>query len=179
MRFTVNFKNEITWRYKELKRGIINLIRWFPVIWKDRDWDNYYLEELIMTKLQYMAAHFENEGRHVDAKKDAARMRTVYNLLNRVQDEYYGCEYQSYYDQDFNIGPDGLLEWLEPVNDNLGQYFDKYPGAYKYAIERLKTSSKYEVTRVTIALTMGDYLQAKARRIAYKMISNYSPGWWD
>ena len=38
--------------YHNIKDGITNLIYWFPVIWKQRDWDGSYIYELLLHKLK-------------------------------------------------------------------------------------------------------------------------------
>ncbi len=38
--------------FKDLKQGFINLKRWFPIIWKDRDWDDDYIFVLLEEKLK-------------------------------------------------------------------------------------------------------------------------------
>lgn len=37
-------------KYYSIKNGIWNIIRWFPVIWEDRDWDDYYIFALLYHK---------------------------------------------------------------------------------------------------------------------------------
>lgn len=179
MCFIKNVTSDLKWRYKSLKRSLINLVRWLPIIWKDRDWDKYYLETMLIAKLNQMATYFDTYGHHTYADYHAAKMRTASKLLLRIQDDYYSSEYTTYYQQDFNIRPDGLLEWIEPINDNLGQYFDRYPKAYKYVIDNFKDSADHKLSRVGIAIRMGYYLEGKARKTAYNIISNYSPSWWD
>ena len=45
--------------HKYLYYGIKNLITWFPVIWKDRDWDDYYILEILKFKINKTANSFE------------------------------------------------------------------------------------------------------------------------
>lgn len=178
MRSIKNLYRKFRWRCQLVKESVENLIHWVPVIWKDRDSDSYFLETLIITKLNRMASHFD-EARHEGAGHHAVRIRTTCKLLTRVNQEYYSSEYLNYYYQDFTIRPDGVLEWLEPKNDDLGQYFDKYPKAYKYVMTKYKDRPGHILSRVGIAIRMGIYLEDKARKTAYNMISNYSPYWWD
>jgi hypothetical protein len=177
--------NFITKRYQRFKcrcqsitESVENLIHWLPVIWKDRDFDSYFLETLIITKLNRMSKRFD-PGHHEGAGHYAARMRTACTLLTRVHDEYYSSEYMNYYHQDFIIRPDGVLDWHQPIFDELGQYFDRYPKAYKYVINKYKDQPGHIMSRVGIAIRMGTYLEDKARKTAYKMIANYYSYWWD
>jgi hypothetical protein len=37
--------------HKYIKQGVKNLIYWFPIIWKDRNWDSHYIFEIMKHKL--------------------------------------------------------------------------------------------------------------------------------
>ena len=56
--------DRIYYRWSNLKNGIRNLIKWWPVIWRDRDWDHSYLSRLIEFKLVSMYV-FLNSDRAV------------------------------------------------------------------------------------------------------------------
>lgn len=152
--------------------GVKNLIRWFPIIYKDRDWDNYFLEELLITKLSFQADYFKKYGIHVQAEHDAKRMKLVIKLLKRCRDDYYASEYQQYYQDDYYIDEHLRLHWTEPTMDNLGLYYDKYPRVYKQAVPNSED-------RLSIAIKMAQINQERAYKLAYKIIGMYSPGWWD
>ena len=40
--------------HKYFKTGVKNIIYWFPIIWKDRNWDSHYIFEIIKHKLFYI-----------------------------------------------------------------------------------------------------------------------------
>lgn len=42
----------ITHAIRDFKYGIRNLIDWFPIIWRDRDWDYHYLLVMLSFKLK-------------------------------------------------------------------------------------------------------------------------------
>jgi len=48
-------------KFKRIKTSLRNLMYWFPIIWKDRDWDFYYIYMILRAKLiktrQYMVLH--------------------------------------------------------------------------------------------------------------------------
>ncbi len=46
--------NKINNFFRSIKYGIKNLITWFPIIWKDRDWDHWYLYKILRFKLIQM-----------------------------------------------------------------------------------------------------------------------------
>jgi hypothetical protein len=67
--------------------GIKNLWRWLPIVWKDRDWDYYYIFQVLKFKLEKQAKHLGG--------RDAELMMTCVRLINKLQNEEY---YEEYYD---------------------------------------------------------------------------------
>mgnify|MGYP003351274053 CR=1 FL=1 len=86
------------YRIKRFFKRIYNLYRWFPIIWKDQDWDDYYIFEVLKFKLKNQAEHIGGKDRHTRAKRDAEKMMLCVRLIEKVQEEYYGCEYQDYHE---------------------------------------------------------------------------------
>ena len=41
------------YKIKSFIISIKNLIKWFPIIWKDRDWDDHYIWEIMKNKLRW------------------------------------------------------------------------------------------------------------------------------
>lgn len=79
----------VMWKVKQFFRNTRNLIRWFPIIWKDRDWDHYYIFEILKFKLKNQAEYIEKKGLHLSAKREAELMMLCVNLIDKVQNEYY------------------------------------------------------------------------------------------
>ena len=70
-------------------RRIKNLIRWIPIIWKDRDWDFYFTYEILKKKLEFQAEFTRKYGHHESALHDASRMETCVRLIKKLQHEEY------------------------------------------------------------------------------------------
>jgi hypothetical protein len=79
--------------HKYFKEGVKNLWYWFPVIWKDRHWDDHYIFEVLKHKLKAQAKYISNNDHHTRAQLDAKRMRLCVKLIQLVQDETYAMEY--------------------------------------------------------------------------------------
>ena len=73
-----------TW-YKRIK----NIIRWIPVLWKDKDWDYWHTFEILKTKLKFQSEHFRKHGYHVSSEREAEKMELCVRLIDKVQNEYY------------------------------------------------------------------------------------------
>lgn len=77
------------YKVRQFFRNIHNLIRWFPIIWKDRDWDHYYIFEILKHKLIFMSQNIRKNGFHESAEYDANRMMLCVNLIEKIQNEEY------------------------------------------------------------------------------------------
>jgi len=74
----------------DLKIGVQNIIKYIPIIYKDRDWDQCFLFKLLQFKLLRMEDLFINNGHLESNERNAKQMRVCINLLDRIiKDEYY------------------------------------------------------------------------------------------
>jgi hypothetical protein len=73
-----------TW-YKRIK----NIIRWIPVLWKDRDWDYWHIFEILKVKLKFQSEYFRKHGYHESSERDAEKMELCIKLIDKIQNEYY------------------------------------------------------------------------------------------
>ena len=80
---------ELPYQHKYIKYGVKNLYKWFWVIWKDRDWDHYYILQILKFKLEKQANHLAENGFHNNAQRDAELMMTCVRLIDKLQNEYY------------------------------------------------------------------------------------------
>jgi len=77
-------------RMKRFIKRVRNLIRWAPIIWRDQDWDYYYVYEIIETKIKHQIEHLKY-GEKFSEIDDIRyqRAQTILKLIDRVQNEYY------------------------------------------------------------------------------------------
>lgn len=87
--FKNTFVKKIDHTYYNIKRGILNIITWFPVIWNDRDWDHWHLYNILYKKLEMMENLQRNHGCHVDNVKVADQIKVCKLLLKRLIDDNY------------------------------------------------------------------------------------------
>lgn len=101
--------------------GIINIFRWAPVIWSDRDFDWIYLSHIMRYKLTRMAKLFEKYGYHVNSGKDARNMRLCSILLKRMMDDKYDCGFNH---KDFNGAARDSKYFGKVLSKNLLRWWD-------------------------------------------------------
>ena len=183
----------IGWRLKEFKSSVSKLIRWLPIIWKDRDWDDHYIWELMKNKLRWQANYIAKRDWHTRAELDAKRMRLCANLMDKVQDEFYSSEYSDYHEADFNWldVPDkpGLKELdMQTTSERFNEFFKKYPLVYKkvlmdnklqmFSIEPRDGETEVDIKQ-RIAMNIGHYNHNRARKLLFKIMEENIEGWWD
>ena len=166
-------KYNLPYLHLEFIRGIENLWRWFPVIWKDRNWDDYYIYKVLQFKLKNQAKHIGDHDLHTRAKRDAEKMMTCVRLIDKITDEYYGMEYMDYYDHNFNFGNPSFE--MDVTKDELDTYFVMYPLTFK------KVQAQYgdNKDRSSTGLLMGMDRQEKARKLLFKILEQNIESWWD
>jgi len=78
------------WRIKIFITGIKNLIYYLPVIWKDRDWDFAYVNDILEVKLKKVykrystKEYFENQDKNTNKP-----LRICLELLKREHNRFY------------------------------------------------------------------------------------------
>jgi hypothetical protein len=136
-----------------------NLWRWFPIIWNDRDWDDYFIFEVLKFKLKNMSDSFERNDWYVGNEQDVKKMRTCIKLIELVQSSYYETEA---YD-----------------HENVEEYLAKYENATL----KVLTDKKYQIfpneNRNTVAMNVGLYKHQQAKRILFTMLERYIEHWWE
>lgn len=90
--------------YRNFITGIHNIFVWFPVIWRDRPWDYYFLRKVIVHKLTLMRKRWEEpniEAPYVGRDIDLKWLRIAETLGKRMIEE-------GYYLDENNITPDSV-----------------------------------------------------------------------
>lgn len=168
------FKWDLKYFHHDIIQGFKNLWRWFPIIWKDRDWDDFYIYKVLQFKLKNQAQFIGNRDWHTRAKRDAEKMMTCVRLIDKITEEYYGMEYYEYYDFDFDF-KDGRVLGFKTTKDELDTYFAKYPLTFKKIVAEYGDAKD----KSSLALLMGMDRQEKARKLLFKILEQNIESWWD
>ena len=88
-------------------QGIKNLIYWFPIIWKDRNYDHAFIEYMLEHKLKAMYKRFSDPNAtyvNWETEQDAKALKALricLTILERRREEFYIMElYSKYFDTD-------------------------------------------------------------------------------
>ena len=163
------------YKIKRFFRRIYNLYRWFPIIWKDQDWDHSYIFEILKFKLKNQAEYIGYHDRHMSAKRDAEIMMLCVRLIDKVQDEWYGREYFDYHKSELtfidSISHPGSYEMdIKHISNNYEDYFKKYPRIYKQSIGKDDHETAYRIAKTN---------EERAHKLLFKILEENIRRWWD
>ena len=172
----------IEFPWYNFKQGVTNLWVWFPTVWSNRDWDSSYTFEVLKFKLKRQAKHIGDKDRHTSAKRDVEIMMLCVRLMDKMQDEFYGCEYLDYHKSTFDFIPldkefDGekMFEMKSTVlSENFDEYFKKYPLIYKKVIARENYKEKKDIAHL-----MARENEKRAHKLLFKILERNIKNWWD
>ena len=148
------------WRIREFFRSIKNLIVWLPIIWRDRQWDNYYIEELLLKKIILIRDYTQKRETFVGWENEVKWMNyCIYLLAMLTKSKYWNDEF------------DGKI----PSNNGL----DKVMLNYKESIsETTGFIGEFNVLNSS-KLYYGDIWEYKSRRLFWKIFIWRYEHWWD
>lgn len=174
---------EAKYTFKNIKEGVKNLVRWTPIIWKDRNWDTHYIWEVLKFKLKSQAKYIGDKNRHESAKRDAEIMNLCVRLMERIQTEHYSSEWTEYEESEHNLIPSvdypGNYEMKSKlVSENFDDYFAKYPRIYKQVME-MENPPFRKTDKHGIAINISHINHKRAKKLLFKIMENEIERWWD
>ncbi len=165
------FLRIIHWRIKNFFQGIWNVIRWAPTIYKDKDWDDYYITKMLQKKIEHQRAYLISANRHTDISRDNFWMTVVLNLLERKHTSYYEMEKYDYVIMGYEI-------FAEYESDTLEEYIKKYPSAARAVKKKYPKYPHFE-DKDALSHFMCHHRQTKANNLIFEILKNHSAEWWD
>lgn len=177
--------SEIKWRVIYFCRSINNLIVWLPIIWKDRNWDQWYIYTILETKLRNQAKYISKRDLHTRAQYDSEKMLLCANLIKKIKNEDFNCEYLDYHVTEFHFDDAGANRKslrIEEITNNFNDYFLKHPLEYK----RVMKNPEKQVWRIKdahdtqkIAMNISHNRQVRAQRLLFELLNKHINCWWD
>jgi hypothetical protein len=170
---------------KNIIRGIKNLWRWFPIIWKDRDWDDYYIWEILKTKLKHQSKYIGDRNTHTTAKYEAERIQWCIRLIEKIQNDFYIEEHMDFHKSDYN--------WVDIGNGRkelkiieIYENYDIYLSKYKSSVRKILANKEFQVFepndnnyKQRLAMNLGHYNEKRAQDLLFKILNKHVRNWWD
>jgi hypothetical protein len=154
---------------RDIKHGVLNLIKWFPIIWQDRDWDQHFLYEMLKFKLEQMENFQRKYGIGLYRDKYADQMRVCINLLGRLIDDNYSENTFQYHDEKWG---ELSLETKPHSKDLVSLHVVREKAV---SDEEKKQESK-EFMRLT---KHAGKLRVQDIEMLFLNMTKYIEGWWD
>jgi hypothetical protein len=166
---------------KNLVQGIYNIIRWIPTIYRDRDWDHAFLNDMLQKKLEYMRKELVYANRHQGVCEINKDLTLALNLLQRIKEDYYDIEMYDYYKVNHTFKPVGAtgdyLTIEETIVENrLAGYLFKYR---RIADKLRKEHNLSYKDNATLARLVAYHNQDRCARIFWKLLYYKQNQWWD
>ena len=163
-------------KIKQLIRRLKRTIDFIPMIWKGYDFDYRYSIDLFQYQLKRTADFMESDrAMTMNANIRAKRIRTAVELLQKVYDEEYGCEYQDKLKQ---IYGEKVLDWEFVELDEKSDYDGEPLYELKWEYEKWENADEVKETKQKLYQESQEK-QKRAEELVWKFISHNIRGWWD
>ena len=169
----VNFDN-ITYPFRRFFRKVKNVFRWLPTIWKDEDFDDHFIVEILIKKLEHTRDFFLSDRTHIaNAEEVAEEIQEAIDRLHMTRDSWEFYEQQAHEILTEKWG-ESKFNWT-PTNDGTGSmYMDIEHENVKTPEDKEQYSKEF---RTALEQARKEYLKDKIK--AYKFIAKHIDGWWD
>jgi len=171
---------KLHWRIRNFLTGCHNLIKWFPTIWNDRDWDGHYILKILQKKIEFQRKELVSANRHTRIESDNRDMTLALNLLERVKEEYYSLECMDYWDSEMvfdDVPENPELKSIE-VNTTAERY-DEYLSKYPSSVRALTKEHGEELDKQRLCLMVSNYNHKKANKLLFRVLEERLAFWWD
>lgn len=159
--------------------GCKNVIRWSPTIFKDRDWDDWYIYNILQKKIEFQRQEIIYANRHMQVDIDNRDMTIVLNLIERVKEDYYGIEYLDYSESKFRFEPiDGDDKYYTMEEDIISENYDNYIKKYPSSVRRVLKENP-DLNKKDLCFWVAKHNEEKAHDLLHKILKEKMRRWWD
>jgi hypothetical protein len=168
------------WRVRYFITGVKNIFRWIPTLYKDKDWDGWYIYNILQKKIEFQRKEIVYANRHTDVDRDNRDMTIALNLLERVKEEYYGMEDFDYSKTKFDFIPvednPSLKEMkMTVLSENYDEFLKKYPSS----VRKVLKENGNDLEKRNLCHLVAKHNQEKARKLLFKLLEQKIERWWD
>ena len=170
---------KLHWRIRSFLTGCKNVIRWSPTIFKDRDWDQWYIYNVLQKKIEFQRQELINANRHTDMNRDNRDMAIVLNLIERVNEGFYGVEYFDYSESKFRFEPiEGDDEYYTMEQDVISENYDEYIKKYQSSVRKV-LKEKPDLDKKDLCFWVARNNEEKAHDLLHRILKERIRYWWD
>ena len=170
---------KLHWRIRYLIDGIKNIIRWMPTMYHDRDWDQWHIYNVLQKKIEFQRKELINANRHTDINRDNRDMTIVLNLIERVNEGFYGVEYLDYSESKFRFEPiEGDDEYYTMEQDVISENYDEYIKKYQSSVRKV-LKEKPDLDKKDLCFWVARHNEEKAHDLLHRILKERIRYWWD
>lgn len=178
----------IGWRISNFISKIKNIVRWFPIIWNDGDYDDSYIMEILKFKLSNQANYISKKDGRTQSQYDAQKMRLCVRLIEKFQEEYYNFEYFDYFNMDVSFTecedrPDCKKMNTTITNERFDEYIKKYPSVHRRV---LKGEGWFDISKCEdddikyrIARNIAGINHQRGKQLLFRLLETHIESWWN
>jgi len=170
---------KLHWRIRSFLTGCKNVIRWSPTIFKDRDWDQWHIYNVLQKKIEFQRQELINANRHTDINRDNRDMTIVLNLIERVNEGFYGVEYLDYSESKFRFEPiEGDDEYYTMEQDVISENYNEYIKKYQSSVRKV-LKEKPDLDKKDLCFWVARHNEEKAHDLLHRILKERIRYWWD
>ena len=159
------FFSNLTSPFRIFFASIERLFIWFPVIWKDRDWDYHYLYEVLKKKIELMSNFEKKYAWAGKAEEVAKQMDEAVRLIDKVNDDCIEEALEPFY----KVYPNFESEMLfEDSKDNP-----------KFKTINFKYDSEEQEKLYHECISKSDEIRERYKKQLFKLLKDKIDWWWD
>jgi hypothetical protein len=167
------------WRIREFLTNCHNIIRWTPTLWKDRDFDEWYILNILQKKIEFQRKEIIYANRSTSVGIDNRDMTIVLNLIERVKEEYYGSEYLDYSETKFRFEDiEDKPECYTLEEDVISERYDEFLNKYRATVRKV-LKDKEGLNKKDLCFWVSHYNSEKANNLLYRVLKERMRRWWD
>ena len=167
------------WRIRYFIGGCKNIIRWIPTLYKDKDWDDWYIYTILQKKIEFQRKEIIYANRHMQVDRDNRDMTIALNLIERVKDEYYGIEYLDYSETKFRFEPiEGDRELYSMEQDVISEKYDEYIKKYPSSVRKVLKENP-DLNKKDLCFYVAKHNEEKAHDLLHRVLKERMRRWWD
>ena len=168
------------WRIRNFLTSCNNLIKWFPTIWNDRDWDGNFILKILQKKIELQRKELVNTNRHTRIESDNRDMTLALNLLERVREEYYQLECMDYWHSEMIFGEVPENPKLKSIEVNITtERYDEFLSKYPSSVRGVVKEHGEENDKQRLCLLVSYYNHKKANKLLFRILEERLTYWWD
>lgn len=170
---------KLHWRIRYVITGIKNIIRWTPTIYHDRDWDQWHIYNVLQKKIEFQRKELIRANRHTTINRDNRDMTIVLNLIERVNEDFYGVEYLDYSESKFRFEPiEGDDEYYTMEQDVISENYDEYIKKYQSSVRKV-LKEKPDLNKKDLCFWVARHNEEKAHDLLHRILKERIRYWWD